>query len=532
MLQTFYAIQSIRNKKMGGSMRSKLKLTISLATAIAVGLLGVNCFSTPRTVFSQSTAGGSLANSPWPMYQHDPQHTGRSSLNGIASSPKLVWETKLGPDLNPATEAGLAVAPDGTIYVAFGDHLFALDPSNGAINWNITKGFTWSSPAVTADGTLYYGSDQKLFALNPDGSEKWKTAPFGNYPSIITAAPVIDADGNVYVSYFGIHSYDSNGDFRWDYNPTDSNNAPTIGPDGYVYLAGDASMHVLDRNGSLLKTLPFYDAGMPVIAADGTVYATTYYAAIEAVDPQGEHKWSFAPVEDGEVNDFLLLPALGPDGTIYTATKINSELGNSIYLYAVNPDGSLRWKYKIPLTSKDYDGIHNSLIVDKSGRVFACAGDGYCYAFSPDGALLWKYMTTEGKDGSTMIISADGTMILCGGDGVVRALSSGTESTQLKADPSTFWVKPDTDVSLTVHLTSTGKPLTWHIISAPKLWIASDSGSGTTPSDLTLHVSPAFSISPSGEVIVQADDMNAEVGSVTLKINIIGGQAYFPLITR
>jgi hypothetical protein len=67
-------------------------------------------------------------------------------------------------------------------------------------------------------------------------------------------------------------------------------------------------------------------------------------------------------------------PAVGPDGTIYA-------VGNYGHLYAVTPDGALKWVR----TAGD-----GTVDVDSQGRVF-CAGGGGIQAYSPDGDRLWTF---------------------------------------------------------------------------------------------------------------------------------------------
>src|SRR6185436_8128601 len=89
-------------------------------------------------------AAGQLAQTPWPMFQHDVQHTGRSSL--------------LGPLFSGAP------APDDVkVWQSFG--------------------MIASSPTIASDGTIYVGVDVPrpptsaqgyLCAIKPDMTLKWE----------------------------------------------------------------------------------------------------------------------------------------------------------------------------------------------------------------------------------------------------------------------------------------------------------------------------------------------------------------------
>jgi hypothetical protein len=101
-----------------------------------------------------------LADSPWPMFQHNAQHTGRSPYVG-PEFPERSW----------VFHAGSAI---------------------------------YSSPVIAVDGTIYFGTwDGYLYALSNNGNMKWKFKADGN----IQAPPAVDTNG---VIYFGMSSDEEN----------------------------------------------------------------------------------------------------------------------------------------------------------------------------------------------------------------------------------------------------------------------------------------------------------------------------------
>ncbi|MEM2584563.1 MAG: PQQ-binding-like beta-propeller repeat protein, partial [Thermoproteota archaeon] len=95
-----------------------------------------------------------LADTPWPMFKHDPQHTGRSPYLGSQTN-TTKWKYETGDYVRPSPSIG----SDGTIY--FGSHdnyLYALNP-DGTLKWKYKTG-SWvqSSPSIGSDGTIYFGS--------------------------------------------------------------------------------------------------------------------------------------------------------------------------------------------------------------------------------------------------------------------------------------------------------------------------------------------------------------------------------------
>ena len=78
-----------------------------IVVAIFAVLLGIG------VVFPVAAALGPQEGSPWPQFQHDPQRTGRTTVNG-----PVTLRQKWVRDVRRPVIGGLAIAEDGTIYVA------------------------------------------------------------------------------------------------------------------------------------------------------------------------------------------------------------------------------------------------------------------------------------------------------------------------------------------------------------------------------------------------------------------------------
>jgi len=120
---------------------------------------------------------------------------------------------------------------------------------------------------------------------------------------------------------------------------------PAFGPDGGFYVCGHASNTItaFAPDGTMRWKLVRPERALctPAVASDGTIYLTARAADREpvllAVHPEGRLRWSF---ELGW-GHALASPVLGRDGTIYLVT------GNR-WVRAINPDGTLKWQYRIP----------------------------------------------------------------------------------------------------------------------------------------------------------------------------------------
>lgn len=142
----------------------------------------------------------------------------------------------------------------------------------------------------------------------------------------------------------------------------------------------------------------------PAIGADGTIYIGSWDARLYALDPDGSLKWSY---KTGQAVSSS--PAVSSDGTIY----FGSEDGN---IYALDPDGSLKWSYQ----SDNY--VFSSPVIDADGTVYIGSHDGNIYALNPDGSLKWSYPTGSYVL-SSPAIGADGIVYVGGtGDNKVYAL--------------------------------------------------------------------------------------------------------------
>ena len=159
------------------------------------------------------TALAGLADSPWPMFQGNVGHTGRSPYAG-PRDPVLKWSFRV-----QGMPGSPAIGSDGTVYLPTGmlnedtnGYLYAIAP-NGVEKWRFQFAGLPSStaPAIASDGTIYVHMNgdegniaavEKLYALRPDGSLKWVFKPNGDlasYTSYVQSSPAIGSDGTIYV---------------------------------------------------------------------------------------------------------------------------------------------------------------------------------------------------------------------------------------------------------------------------------------------------------------------------------------------
>jgi len=130
------------------------------------------------------------------------------------------------------------------------------------------------------------------------------------------------------------------------------------------------------------------------LGKDGTIYAGAE-RYLYAINPNGTLKWRHK-FEEGNV--WNSSPAIGEDGTIYIGCSDH-------YIYAINPDGTLKWRYET-----GYD-VRSTPLIGKSGTIYIGSMDGYLYALDTNGVLKWKCKIGE-VHFSSPVISEDGTIYI------------------------------------------------------------------------------------------------------------------------
>ncbi len=157
----------------------------------------------------------------------------------------------------------------------------------------------------------------------------------------------------------------------------------------------------------------------PVIGSDGTIYFTADSDKLYAVNPDGSLKWSFA------ANFYTNNPVVSSDGTIY----IVSEDG---VIYAINSDGSQKWT----LSTGDNSGYACGPAISSNGTIYTViyyfdlgtfTVTGHFYAIKDNGtsgSVKWR-VELPGGDwfyDCSPAIGSDGTIYIGSDEGMLYAL--------------------------------------------------------------------------------------------------------------
>ena len=204
---------------------------------------------------------------------------------------------------------------------------------------------------------------------------------------VVYSSPAITDDGTL---VFGSHdksvyAVDAAGKIRWRHPTGDLVwGSPALGPGGVAYVGSDDDrLYAFDlADGNVRWTFQAgpcrvatgvgpegarCDVDGVTVAPDGTVYAAA--DGLYALSPDGKLKWKFAPA----VTHCAATPAVGPDGTVYVGCRDDA-------LYAVGPDGVARWSFRAG------DDVDSSPAVGADGTVYVGSDDHKLYALGPGGA--------------------------------------------------------------------------------------------------------------------------------------------------
>ncbi len=261
------------------------------------------------------------------------------------------------------------------------------------------------SPWLTFQGNSKHTGLSQYDTSHVDGTIKWKInlreelklVPF------IESVPVIGKDNTIYVA-------------------THENNLFAINPDGTTRWKFDAGKTVDIAEYSTKKAV----VSTPAIADDGTIYFITLENWLIAVNPDGTEKWRFEH-PTSHLNGWTS-PTIGEDGTIYisSAGKWFSDSKKESAVYALNPDGTEKWRYSNEL------GGSATPAIDDDGTIYVVGvnskdaeehpDEGKLISLSKEGKLNWEFFVEEWVEGHPTIDS-DGTVYIGSKEGELWAIN-------------------------------------------------------------------------------------------------------------
>ena len=412
-------LQSARTVSQGATIT-----TISLAGNFypsGNGLYG----TTVANIYSTNIAPTAFA-SPidwWPMFHHDPAHSGYSTSTAPTTNQTL-WTYKTGGHVDSCP-----AVVNGIVYVGSEDgNVYALNATTGELAWKYKTGSgVDSSPAVVND-TVYVGSeDDYVYALNATtGALLWKYKTgdaVESSPAVIGGVVYVGSDDdNVYAMNASI------GTLIWNYTTYGPVHSSPALAKGMVYVSSTApSLFVQDgityalnaSTGTLVWNYTAPNNGLKgwmtnsPVTAGGVVFVTAYYYApteyslVSALNAStGASIWSFEYGDEGQ-SDL----AIAGD-VVFIGTAMNIPGINGFVLAFNASTGAFDWS--------NATGVDTFFSPSVAGGVVFVGGDNKVFALNAStGTLDWS-RTTDGLVESAPAV-ADGVVYVGSDDGKVYA---------------------------------------------------------------------------------------------------------------
>jgi outer membrane protein assembly factor BamB len=374
-------------------------ISILLFTPITVTPISINNKPIINDEKYDNVVMDNLVVHQWPMFKHDSRHTGLSEYDTSGNPGVEKWKYFVEHSLH----RGVVIDKDGILYTGDGSNgLHAVYP-NGTLKWKIKLPTYFPRELLIGqDGTIYVGTDDRFYAYYSNGTLKWI---LNSGETIFTGDPTIDSNGVVYVGTDDGYLYAvyPNGTIKWEYKINSYVTDPALDNQGNIYFTSyNRRLYCLNPDGTLKWNSEFLAAFQfgPVIGDDGTIYALPYTDKLFAFYPNGTLKWCRKDLPDaaGQVS-------IAPDGTLIVC-------GLNDNVIAMDPsDGDILWNY--PVSYGDMTGA----AIGSDGTIYF-ANSGCMYALNPDGHLKWKeHLSTDyfPYDGMTIqfgtpSIGSDGTV--------------------------------------------------------------------------------------------------------------------------
>lgn len=353
---------------------------------------------------------------PWPMFQHDAAHSGRSAGPGPLI-PLLEWSYATGSAVNSSP----AIGGSGYVCVGGGDGNVYLIDSTGSLVWSYgAGGAIQASPLIlnNADGsaTICVGSqDNNVYAIGLDDSAPWSYASLlwmYETDGAVDSSAVPGPDGVIYVGSLdkNLYAIDSDGTLRWTFTTGyEIYSSPAVDSGGVIYFcSSDSNLYAVNSSGTRSWTYKIGLGGLQssptVDNASRNVYVGSNGYNVYALTSGGKLSWA------SPTGAVYSCTARGNDGKIY-ATSLDKAL------YAINSNGTLAWTY---LTGGQ---VFSSVALDSAGKIYFGSDDARFYVLNSNGSIFWSFMA-GGKIESSAAIGSDGRVYVGSQDRNVYCIGS------------------------------------------------------------------------------------------------------------
>jgi len=275
-----------------------------------------------------------------------------------------------------------------------------------------------SASDVTPASTAPASSD-----LSAIGRELWRFDLVGE----VRLAPTVGPDGTVYlVTHAGVlYAIAPDGSERWSAmvggaSVSTDYTAPVLAPDGRVYIVYGGELQTFAPTGNIgwtwSKPGEWGLTAPPAFSADGTAFMMTNKSSLWAISGVGQELWgtTLCQVMGGGTWPG---PAVGTDGTVYAVCH-----GEQVYALDA-ASGDVLWTYDVN------DKLESTPAAGPDGLVYVASDGGWVLALQPDGTLRWR-TSAAGRTGTIQMVDApvvygpDGGVYVAPRHGTVYALDA------------------------------------------------------------------------------------------------------------
>jgi len=286
-------------------------------------------------------------------------------------------------ELSNISGAFATVAPDGTIYTADKQRLWALNP-DGTVKWTFDDaGGAGGLPvagggqpvALLPDGRIVVAAGHTIWALETTGAVSWSFTWDGGFNNQIDNGPGVGPDGNIYATTalndglgLGVFSLTADGQLRWQDEPEPSliifnasHNQRVRFTDsrmifGFMSTSGSLRVYAYDFDGNQTNHIDYTCVSSP--SSDSARLLVAGVCGVQAIDLETDSiEWN---VDFGAVN---MPPVAGSDGVVYSGNWHGP-------VSAISPQGQVLW------TSPNV-GLQRTLAASAEHGVFLYAGENF-----------------------------------------------------------------------------------------------------------------------------------------------------------